>query len=75
MIPVRQEPDEAAFDTERCCFCWDATTYWTNIPSRKPGDQVACCMRCAQKNYIKDVPSKSYWWNIYKRIPKEEKHD
>lgn len=61
-IPIEQEnmPDERV--RERCCFCWEPTTWWTDIMQRRPEQQVACCVECSEKYRQLDVPSKKYWF-------------
>lgn len=59
-IPLTRDPDGPPY--ERCCFCRARTAYWTDLPDRDPGKQVACCPKCAKKATPKDVPSKKTWW-------------
>lgn len=61
-IPVEQDPDPEETFLENCCFCRKTTRYWTNLVSRKPGDQVACCPECAKVAEPDDVPTKEVWW-------------
>lgn len=64
MIPVKAEPRSSptvSFEQERCCFCRARTSFWTEMPDRKPGDQVACCEGCARQAFPADVPSKRVW--------------
>jgi len=59
-IPVEKEnPVEPPF--EHCCFCCKPTAFWTKLPDRKPGEQVACCESCAGVNTPDDVPTKKTW--------------
>lgn len=62
-IPIEDctDPDEWRGIKERCCFCRKPTDWWTAIKSRKPGEQVACCPKCAPVYRVKDVPSKRHW--------------
>lgn len=60
-IPTRKEPDsEPPF--ERCCFCRERTTFWTDLSDRKPGEQVACCPGCACCREPSEVPTKAAWF-------------
>lgn len=34
---------------------------WTDITTREPGEQVACCIECARRGYEEDVPTKEQW--------------
>lgn len=61
MIPVRREP-EMRPPFEPCCFCLLGTTHWTALPDRKPGEQVACCRRCAAEREPADVPTRDEWF-------------
>jgi hypothetical protein len=63
-IPIEREHDPDHRVQEKCCFCWEPTTYWTKIPSRPPAKQVACCDGCAQAHRQMDVPSKRYWFLV-----------
>jgi len=60
MIPVQLEP-HAEPPYERCCFCRTPTPIWTDLPNRTPGEQVACCDRCAKRAHPQDVPTKAVW--------------
>ncbi len=68
MINVIQTSNDR-LDSERCCFCWNFTLFWTNLESREnksfPEMNVACCPQCAQKANEEDVPFKDRWsdWN------------
>lgn len=46
---------------ERCCFCLERTSYWTNLSGRNEGAQVACCPKCAKTHDAKEVPTKKEW--------------
>lgn len=63
-IPVEHEPREvpAGDVVEACCFCAKGTRYWTKLPDRTPGQQVACCEVCAKKHRPEQVPTKAAWW-------------
>ena len=60
MIPIEREPDDDQ-PCERCCFCRTVTDMWTAIPERSPGEQVACCTRCARHGTVAAVPAKADW--------------
>lgn len=60
--PVEEEPkpwDLGAI--ERCCMCRVGTRYWTRLPDRTPGQQVAMCATCAVFTAPSAVPSKRDW--------------
>ena len=60
-IPVDPQPDlEPPY--EECCFCFTPTPLWTNLPDRESGEQVACCLECAQKRKREEVPTKQAWF-------------
>jgi hypothetical protein len=59
-IQVVREP-EGEPAVEHCCFCEKRTAYWTDIKSRKPGAQVACCEECAAVHKVSEVPTKAKW--------------
>lgn len=61
MIPIKKEPPDMG-PAERCCFCRERTRMWTDMPSRKPGQQVACCEKCAANHPHRDVPTKKEWF-------------
>ena len=61
MIKVRKQDDPKP-PYEHCCFCDYETMYWTALPKRKPGDQVACCQACAKKHEPEEVPTKDAWF-------------
>lgn len=54
-----EKPPER-WENERCCFCREPTPFWTQL-GRRPGDEVACCEKCAKRAYPPDVPSKRVW--------------
>lgn len=58
-IPFIHVPDGPPY--EACCFCRAATTAWTDMKVRVPGQQVACCPFCASTFFPDDVPTKSAW--------------
>jgi hypothetical protein len=63
-VPIHEEVDDELTrntDQEKCCFCRDQTAWWTSLPNRKPGAQVACCPHCASRADPKEVPSKTAW--------------
>ncbi len=59
-VPVQEERDPGP-GVERCCFCRHKTKWWTALPDRKPGEQVACCVDCSSRALPEDVPAKSVW--------------
>lgn len=61
-VPIEPDPDPELDLFENCCFCRRPTRYWTELASRKPGGQVACCPDCAGRAEPSDVPSKKTWW-------------
>lgn len=67
-IPIIREPIEHTRrfrETEACCFCHQPTVYWTALPRRKPGAQVACCSGCAGIFPAYLVPTKDEWWDYH----------
>jgi hypothetical protein len=60
-IPIHQEEEDVNFPQEKCCFCREATPWWSAIPDRKPGEQVAICPHCASRCGPVDVPTKKEW--------------
>jgi hypothetical protein len=63
-VPIsREKEDELTRNTksEKCCFCRAGTPFWTALPDRKLGQQVACCPHCASRANPKDIPSKAAW--------------
>lgn len=60
-IPVAVERGGFGPPHEECCFCFTPTPLWTNLPDRKPGEQVACCLECSQTRKREEVPSKQQW--------------
>jgi len=65
-IPITREPDAAhLLDAEACCFCHQPTVYWTALPRRKPGQQVACCPGCADIFPANVVPTKDEWFDYH----------
>lgn len=66
--PIIREPDgymSRFRGAEACCFCHQPTTYWTNLPSRTPGEQVACCPWCADIFTADVVPTKDAWLDYH----------
>ena len=55
-IPISNDPKEKS----RCVFCQQKTNSWTLIDSRLPSQQVCCCVLCAERFDIFDVPSARY---------------
>ncbi len=60
-VPIHQEPDPEPIPSERCCICRSPTSYWTSLPTRKLGAQVALCVHCASRADPKDIPTKKVW--------------
>ena len=60
-MPVHPEPDGCFMPLERCCICRDKTPFWTELPDRKPGEQVALCPACAKLAEPQDIPTKELW--------------
>lgn len=58
--PIKREPHpEQPF--EHCCKCDKPTPYWTDLPDRTPGEQVALCVDCAFGTFPSDIPTKRDW--------------
>lgn len=75
MIPTKREPigwSRGSWEMERCCFCRQPTPYWTTLPDRTPGQQVACCETCAPIRNPEEVPSKAVWCGLEREIRKRE---
>lgn len=69
MIPVEDCPDpDDPHTLERCCFCRKRTSWWTKLPKRTPGQQVACCETCSKKHTTSEVPTKDAWCNTERRL-------
>ena len=66
-IPLEKE-DDVEMPFERCCFCRKPTPWWTKLPRRTPGAQVACCQACSQERKHKDVPTKDEWCDKEERL-------
>ena len=64
-IPLKKDddPDMTIWMCEQCCSCGKRTRWWTDLPDRKPGEQVALCLECAPEVDAKDIPSKSAWFD------------
>lgn len=60
-IPVKKLR-HAEWPPEACCFCRRGTFHWTALPTRTPGEQVACCALCAKEATAEDVPTKDVWF-------------
>jgi hypothetical protein len=61
-IPIEEEPkpwDRLA--CERCCMCRTQTRWWTKLPNRTPGGQVALCPGCAATTPPEAIPTKDEW--------------
>lgn len=63
MIPIEHEDEDAPgwIGLENCCFCFVNTPMWTVLQDRTPGQQVACCEKCAQIHNPEEVPTKREW--------------
>lgn len=59
-VPIHPEPE---FDPtcERCCICRSPARFWTSLPDRKLGQQVAICQHCAARAEPRDIPTKPEW--------------
>lgn len=67
MIPTVKEPESLSFwGSENCCFCHQITPFWTNLPGRTPGQQVACCKDCAGIFPADVVPTKTEWCDYWR---------
>ncbi len=62
MIPVSTEPEILEPSYEQCVFCRKPTKFWTDLPDRTPGEQVACCKTCATSHGPSEVLSKDAWF-------------
>lgn len=52
-VPIHQDPDpEPVLPKERCCICRSPTSYWTSLPTRKLGAQVALCLQLVMSALI-----------------------
>lgn len=61
-IPIEEEPKPWDLLTiERCCMCRNPTRWWTVLPDRTPGGQVAMCPGCAKTTAPENIPSKREW--------------
>jgi hypothetical protein len=52
---------------ENCALCGNITSYWTMLPDRTPGEQVACCKQCGRTKEPSDVPTKKAWFDANRR--------
>lgn len=64
-IPIIHDRLES-WPAENCCFCRNATHWWTSLRDRTPGQQVACCQACAKSRAASEVPSKTAWCDAEK---------
>ena len=64
-IPLKkdEDPDMTIWMCEQCCSCGKRTRWWTDLPDRTSGEQVALCLYCAPWVNEKDIPSKRAWWD------------
>lgn len=61
-IPIERE-DPVLDGAEACALCLSRyTAWWTALPDREPGEQVACCAPCARERQPADVPTKAAWF-------------
>jgi len=73
MIPIvlDPEPNLSIALAEHCCICDRPTHYWTSLPNRTEGQQVACCKACARKSSPTCVTTKDQWFEAEeKRHPR-----
>lgn len=61
MIPIQHDGEREGEVLEQCCFCRAFTHYWSATDSRKPGEQVALCEKCAARADVVDLPTKKVW--------------
>jgi hypothetical protein len=62
IIPIGQEPKPwDSLACERCCICRTKTRWWTKLPDRTPGGQVALCPGCAVTTTPESIPTKTAW--------------
>lgn len=74
MIPVEHEPHDMPMGPpEACCFCRAPTRMWTDLPTRTPGQQVACCLPCAITHTPAQAPSKGAWFDL-ERVRRWARH-
>ena len=66
-IPTEREPGPEPVtlgelaQLELCCLCRTSTPFWTKLPGRTPGEQVAICTGCAEATEPTAVPTKVEW--------------
>lgn len=61
-VPIEEEPKPWDMGPcERCCLCRSHTRWWTKLPDRKPGEQVALCEGCALTTTPEAIPTKHAW--------------
>ena len=60
MIPIKKEDEGPGGPWERCCICRKQTAYWTDLPDRSEGEQVACCRACSVAT-ADLIPTKRIW--------------
>lgn len=61
---IRLRLEDAATDPdeqEHCVACDQPTPYWTDIRTRKAGDQVPCCPGCGSRLSAAQMPTKAAW--------------
>lgn len=58
-IPIKKEDHTIGPPFEQCCSCGKHTPWWTDLPDRKPGEQVALCPECATQVDAKDRVTKA----------------
>ena len=62
-VPIKQEEGPShLYERERCFSCRTPTIFWTDLPDRSPGQQVACCPGCACDVKPAEVPTKEQWF-------------
>lgn len=60
-VPIKPEPNPKP-PYEHCFSCRTPTKFWTDLPDRTPGEQVACCPGCACDLKPNEVITKKAWF-------------
>ena len=66
--PIEQEPKPWEPCVENCAGCRTPTRFWTRIPERTPGEQIALCPNCAEVTEPSTLPTKREWCNKEKLL-------